>query len=105
MKQFGLYLLSVGVLFVIQVAVLGLLSFTSIAPGLTEIFYLFYFLPGGIIAGILVTLVPENLLPTGGLFLAFLAGLVALIYALVLAAVLWAITFIVIRIRDRSLKN
>lgn len=105
MKQILLYLLYVVILFVVQMAVLGLLSFTGVAPGLTEILYLFYFLPGGLIAGILVTLVPENLLPTGGFFLALLAGLVALIYALVLAAVIWAITFIVIRIRDRSLKN
>lgn len=107
MKQFGLYLLSVGVLFVIQVAVLGLLSFTSIAPGLTEVLYLFYFLPAGLILSIFMLVFGDeslNLLPTGGFFLAFLAGLVALIYALVLAAVIWAITFIVIRIRDRSLK-
>jgi len=94
MKQFLLYLLYVGILFVIQITVLGLLSLTGVAPDLTEVLYLFYFLPGGLIAGILVTLVPENLLPTGWLFLASLAGLVALAYALVIGAVLWIITFV-----------
>ncbi len=106
MKQLGLYLLYVAILFVIQMAVLGLLSFTDVAPGLTEVLYLFYFLPAGIIISIFMMVFGNeslNLLPQGGFFLAFLAGLVALIYALVPAAVIWAITFIVIRVRDRSL--
>lgn len=107
MKQFGLYLLYVVILFVIQMAVLGLLSATGVAPDLTEVLYLFYFLPAGLIISIFMLVFGNdslNLLPTGGFFLAFLAGLVALIYALVLGVVIWVITFIVIRIRDRSLK-
>lgn len=105
MKQFLLYLLYVAILFVIQIAVLGLLSLTGVAPDLTEVLYLFYFLPGGLIAGILVTLVPENLLPTGWFFLAFLVGLVALAYSLLLGAVLWAITFIVKLILQKATKS
>ena len=98
MKQFLLYLLYVAILFVIQMAVLGLLSLTDVAPKLTEVLYLFYFLPGGVIAAILVTIVPENLLPKGWFFLTFLAGIVALFYALVIGAILWGISYIIIKL-------
>ena len=106
MKQFLLYLAYVGILFVIQIAVLGLLSLTGVAPDLTEVLYLFSFLPGGLMAGLLFMLGLESLLlPTGWFFLAFLAGVVALTYALVVGAVLWGITYIIIRIRDNGLKT
>lgn len=108
MKQFLLYLLYVGILFVIQMAVLGLLSLTDGPNNLRDVLYLFYFVPAGLIISIFMLAFGNdslNLLPQGWFFLAFLASLVALFYAVVIGAVLWIITYIIIRIRDSGLKT
>lgn len=103
MKQFLLYLLYVGILFVIQILVLLVLGHTdqTVANDFRVTFYLFYYLPAGIIWGILMQLG----LDAGWLLLIFLVGLIALAYALVIGTVLWVITFIVRRLRDNGLKT
>ena len=119
MKQFLLYLLYVGVLFFIQIV--GLLFFgvtkdwpfwkTDVGSFFETIPLLFYMVPAGLfmfIAAIAGNATAGIEGDPGTVWVLWTLGLavVALIYSLLIGAVLWIITFIIYKlVRKNSLKN
>ncbi len=116
MKQFGLYLLYVGILFVVQMPFVLVRGFTDqssfwksgIGAFFEGIFFFLYLIPGAIIGSVVFSDIgvgTETRWWPGGIDLWFGFAVVALAYALLIGAVLWGITYIIIRIRDNSLKT
>ena len=118
MKQFLLYLLYVGILFFIQIV--GLLFFgvtkdwafwkTDVGSFFETIHLLFYMVPAGLfmfIAGMAGYATAGLKGDPGTVWVLSTLGLavVALIYSLLIGAVLWVITFVFKLIREKASKS
>lgn len=118
MKQFLLYLLYVGILFVIQIV--GLLFFgvtkdwpfwkTDVGSFFETIHLLFYMVPAGLfmfVAGIAGNATAGIEGDPGTVWVLHTLGLgvVALVYSLLIGAVLWIITYIFKLIREKATKS
>jgi hypothetical protein len=120
-KQFLLYLLYVVVLFVIQTPFLLVRGLTDqsaywksgIGAFFEGIFFFLYLIPGAIINAVVFFDVIDPILVSLGvgtktspdLLLWFVFAVIALIYALLIGAFLWVLTYIITRIRDNGLKH
>jgi len=130
MKQFLLYVLYVGIFFVIQMPFLLVRGLTDgsdfwksgIGAFFEAIYFGLYMIPGAIISLVTQGLAVDPILVAlgvgtetsadletrrwlGGILLWFDFAVVALAYSLLIGAVLWVITFIIGLIRKKAIKS